>query len=162
MMDERDISLVLRVAQQWPVSRLCIARSDPTLEPFVVPIVQIAARGVIWSPIDGKPKRRGAQPLRLKLVADNPNAALLFDDYQDDWTRLWWIRVAVKAEVTNLTAHPLERDLRESFRSKYPQYHDTPVFVEPATAIRFTVTGISIWAASGRDALESEFPSAGS
>ena len=150
-----DVELALRIARQWPVARLSVSR--PPREPFAIPLVQVVIGDRIWSPIDGKPKRSAQEPLRLRLLRANPQATLLFDDYQDDWSQLWWVRLTVEAVVVALDGDDPRNELERSFRSKYPQYRHTPLFVTPSSAIRFTVTDVSIWAAGGRAALESRF-----
>jgi PPOX class probable F420-dependent enzyme len=49
---------------------------------------------------DEKPKRRPARELRrLRNLHENPRAALVVDDYDDDWTRLAWVLVRGPTQV---------------------------------------------------------------
>ena len=48
--------------------------------------------------VDQKPKRtRDLQ--RLKNIAGDPRVSLLADRYDDDWSRLWWVRVDGMARI---------------------------------------------------------------
>ena len=43
--------------------------------------------------VDHKPKTT-RDLKRLRNIADNPHVAVLTDRYDDDWSRLWWVRAA--------------------------------------------------------------------
>lgn len=46
---------------------------------------------------------------------------MLIDHYEDDWSRLWWVRLRGRARV-------VDRDERavELLAAKYAQYHEQP------------------------------------
>jgi PPOX class probable F420-dependent enzyme len=46
---------------------------------------------MIYSAVDAKPKR-SARLQRLANVASEPRCSLLVDHYEDDWSKLWWVR----------------------------------------------------------------------
>ncbi len=51
-------------------------------------------------PIDEKTKRSRPENLkRVKNIQENPNVALLIDEYNEDWTRLYFIMIQEKASV---------------------------------------------------------------
>ncbi|CAM4262147.1 PPOX class probable F420-dependent enzyme, family [Mycobacterium basiliense] len=102
---------------QSRVARL--ATITPEGIPHVVPVVFAVARDCIFTAVDGKPK--STQRLRrLSNVASHPEASVLVDRYDDDWTQLWWVRADGVAAVHHdgeamHTGHRL-------LRAKYPQY----------------------------------------
>ena len=134
---------VEQLLDRWPVARL--ATIGPRDRPHQVPIVFARVGGVIWSSIDGKPKRSGT-PIRIENIRRNPNVSLLFDQYDADWTRLWWLRVDGAARV----AEGKDDEARAAFsalRAKYPQYADTPISSAEAQLIRIEVRDVRSWRA---------------
>src|SRR5262245_47994613 len=75
-----------------------LATIDSRGDPHLVPIVFARVGGVLWSPVDGKPKRR-TDLTRLENVAAHPRVSLLIDHYDDNWRALWWIRIDGDAQV---------------------------------------------------------------
>ncbi len=99
------------------VGYLATVRSDAS--PHIVPIVFALEADLIYSIADPKPKR-GPDLLRLRNIAAQPAVSLLVDEYDEDWERLWWVRVDGTARVTEAGA---ERDLAiRLLVAKYPQY----------------------------------------
>jgi PPOX class probable F420-dependent enzyme len=91
--------------------------------PHVVPCTFALHEGRIYTAVDAKPKRTQ----RLKRLANlraHPHASLLVDHYEEDWARLWWIRVDGPAGEVLDTAER-QRALA-ALAAKYPQYRDTP------------------------------------
>ncbi|GGM49731.1 TIGR03668 family PPOX class F420-dependent oxidoreductase [Dactylosporangium sucinum] len=68
-----------------------LATVSPAGRPHVVPIVFAVAGDVVYHGVDAKPKRHTTLR-RVTNLAANPRAALLVDHYDDDWSRLWWVR----------------------------------------------------------------------
>lgn len=102
------------------VARLATASRDA--RPHLVPITFATRDDVIVTAIDHKPK--GTRNLRrLRNIAENPAVAVLADQYDDDWSRLWWARADGIAEVTEGANHP---DLVAALIEKYPQYRQHP------------------------------------
>jgi PPOX class probable F420-dependent enzyme len=66
--------------------------------PHVVPVCFALVRGRVYTAVDGKPKATRALK-RLDNVAANGRASLLVDHYEEDWSRLWWVRVDGPARV---------------------------------------------------------------
>lgn len=124
-----------------PVARLATLRPDGA--PHLVPIVFARAAGALWSPVDGKPKR-GAALARLGHVRAEPRVAVLLDAYEDDWSRLWWLRVDGEATVVEVAVPPAEAALRR----KYPQYASTPLFAAGPCWLRIAPRRIATWCAS--------------
>ena len=99
------------------VAYLATVRTDE--RPHLVPIVFAIEGDALYSIADPKPKR-GLELLRFRNIAANPAVSLLVDAYDEDWQRLWWVRVDGVARVVD--AGP-ERDLAiELLLARYPQY----------------------------------------
>lgn len=86
------------------LSRLAVARvghlatTRPNGDPHIVPAT-FAIDGVrIVTAIDHKPKRTGMLQ-RLSNIQANPVASFLVDQYSEDWTALWWVRVDGHATI---------------------------------------------------------------
>jgi PPOX class probable F420-dependent enzyme len=104
-----------------PVARLATVTPDgrPHLVPVCFALLATGDRDVIVSGTDEKPKR-SLSLQRLRNLRANPAAALIVDHYEDDWTRVWWVRVDGRGRV--LDDGP-ERDAAiDALREKYVQY----------------------------------------
>jgi PPOX class probable F420-dependent enzyme len=129
----------------WPVARLATLGPDRT--PHIVPIVFARVGPHLWSPIDGKPKSEGALA-RVTHLRDVPRVSVLIDHYDNDWQRLWWIRVDGSACAVfpgDPERHPDAGPATARLRNKYPQYATTPLFRGVPTLIRVRITGIRSW-----------------
>ena len=110
-----------RLVSPAPVARLATVRRDG--HPHVVPVCFVITEDVVYSAVDGKPKRhRHLQ--RLSNVRATGTASLLVDEYDDDWSRLWWVRLDGRARLVDNTAEA-ERAIH-ALSDKYPQYRDQP------------------------------------
>lgn len=100
--------------------------------PHLVPVVFAVEGQTIYTAVDGKPK--STQRLRrLANIAAEARVSLLVDHYDDDWTRLWWVRADGRAEVH---AQGPERDFaRAALRAKYAQYQSVSMD-GPVIAVR--------------------------
>jgi PPOX class probable F420-dependent enzyme len=99
-----------------------LATVGPGGAPHLVPFCFVLAGEVLYSAVDHKPKRT-ANLRRLANAAAEPRVCVLVDHYEDDWSRLWWVRLDARAE--RLEPGPeVERALAE-LAVKYPQYRET-------------------------------------
>jgi PPOX class probable F420-dependent enzyme len=103
------------------VARLATVRPDGA--PHIVPVCFAVAAGTIYTAVDGKPKRT-PDLARLANIAAEPRVALLADRYDDDWTRLWWVRVDGTARL--VTGAGERRRALAALRTAYPQYAEAP------------------------------------
>ncbi len=105
-----------------PVARL--ATVTPDGPPHIVPIVFAVAESMIYTAVDGKPKTT-KRLRRLANIEANPRVSILVDQYDDDWSRLWWVR----ADGIAATHHddPVYARGCELLRAKYPQYQYVPL-----------------------------------
>ena len=90
--------------------------------PHLVPVVFAMPEGsgdMLYTAVDAKPKST-RRLRRLANIAHNPAVSLLVDHYDDDWTRLWWVRADGDAAV-----HHSGEEMATGYallRAKYPQY----------------------------------------
>jgi PPOX class probable F420-dependent enzyme len=136
------------ILERWPVAVLTTLSARG--HPHAVPIVFARARGALWSPIDGKPKR-GGELARIRHVRRDPRVSLLVSHYEQDWSLLWWLRVDGEAEIRTASApHPGadEAAALDALRRKYPQYQQVPVLGADALLVRIAVTARRSWCAS--------------
>lgn len=116
-----------------------LATADGQGRPRVVPIV-FAVRGtVVVTAVDRKPKQT-TELRRLRDIEANGRVSLLVDHYDEDWTRLWWVRADGEARVLrgDAATEPLQW-----LAEKYPQYLTQP---PTGPAIRIDVTTWLGWA----------------
>ena len=142
---ELERAAVERILAEWPVARL--ATLSPDGAPQLVPIVFAQSAGALWSPIDGKPKREG-ELARVRNIRRDPRVCLLLDEYDADWSRLWWLRLDGRAELVAAAA-PAARAAAEALRAKYPRYASgvTPLTRGEPQLIRIAIERSSSWRA---------------
>jgi PPOX class probable F420-dependent enzyme len=101
------------------VARLATVRPDGT--PHLVPICfALVADGTrIVSAVDEKPKSSPALQ-RLDNIRANPAVTLLVDHYEENWGRVWWVRVDGRGRVVD--DGPQRDEAGAALRSKYEQY----------------------------------------
>jgi PPOX class probable F420-dependent enzyme len=98
---------------------------------------------VFYSAIDRKPKRVAPSRLaRLKNIKETPQVALLVDQYDEDWTRLWYVLVRGEAELVSASAE--HKRAIQRLRAKYPQY-DADMIADDAPVLRITPVRITAW-----------------
>ena len=141
-----DEAALERVLNDWPVGILSVTR--PNDAPWSCPIVFVPSDGVLYSPVDGKPKSGGALA-RLNHIAREGKATLLLERYETDWQSLWWIRLSVDAEVITPAEH--EHPAVYALRRKYQQYETTPVLGDRPALVRLTIRAIAAWAAGAHN-----------
>lgn len=137
---ELSNSKIRSLLDHAPVARLATVNPDGT--PHLVPIVFVVVGDLIYSPIDGKPKRDG-RLARVRNLEANPRAALLIDHYDDDWSKLCWLRIDVEAAVVPATTAAVA-----ALKAKYPQYATTPVVTTAARLLEMRALRRIAWAAA--------------
>jgi PPOX class probable F420-dependent enzyme len=120
-----------------------LATIDVTQAPHMVPICFSYDGSVFYTAIDRKPKNvPPAQLTRLKHIRMNRKVALLIDEYDEDWDRLWYVLVRGEAELIS-TAAEHEHALAQ-LQAKYPQYR-SGMLADDAPIVRITPLRISTW-----------------
>ena len=103
------------------VARLATTDSDG--RPHLVPIVFAFDGGTLYTAVDRKRKR--SQTLRrIENARARPDVTILVDEYDEDWTSLWWIRLRGRARVLD-DGEERARALA-LLAAKYAQYHEEP------------------------------------
>lgn len=116
-----------------------LATADAAGRPHVIPICYALIENTVYFTIDEKPKKTPAAKLkRLANLKENPQAALVVDHYDDDWSQLGWVMVQGRADVL---AAGDEHDLAQaSLRARYPQLAAMRIEHLPVVAVRIDHT----------------------
>lgn len=118
------------------VARLATVSADGL--PHIVPVTFALSGDTVVMAVDHKPKST-RNLKRLKNIAANSHVSLLADEYKEDWTQLWWVRV-------DGTAHVLDDPEAVGWLvSKYEQYQDNP---PEGPAIRVHINTVTSWSFS--------------
>jgi PPOX class probable F420-dependent enzyme len=119
-----------------------LATTDPDGRPHLVPIVFAIEGETLYSAVDRKPKR-SSRLRRIENARTRPDVTILVDHYEEDWTRLWWVRLRGRARVLD------EGDERERalalLTQKYAQYRSDP---PDGPVLAVDVTDVRDWSAS--------------
>ena len=124
---------------------------QPRLVPICFVLLGAATAARVYSPLDDKPKA-SADPRDLARVRDllaRPAATLLVDRWSEDWDRLGWLRLDVRATIVE----PGDRGDRgegddhasvvTALRAKYPQYERH--HLESRPILRFEIERVIAW-----------------
>ena len=122
--------------EQARVARL--ATVDASGRPHVVPICFALEGDTLYTAVDEKPKR-SRRLKRLANIEANPHVEVLIDHYEEDWSRLWWVRLRGIARIVE-DPHAVE-----VLAAKYPQYRQQP---PKGPVIAVAVEERSEWTAS--------------
>ena len=141
-------SMRLETLPGWAGELLATARVarlayvDDGDHPRVLPVTFAIADGLVWSAIDDKPKR-SAEPARIRYLERRPEAALLVDVYDDDWSRLAWVQLLGRIEIVPVDSSP---EAMEALAAKYGPYAArTP----PGPLLRLSVERALHWRSAG-------------
>ena len=88
-------------------------------KPHIVPFVFALDGDTIYFAVDAKPKTT-TNLKRLKNIAANPAVSVLADHYEDDWSKLWWVRADGTARV--VTDSEEARHATDLLANRYAQY----------------------------------------
>ena len=104
-----------------------------------MPVVFALAGRTLVVPIDAVKAKRHPRLQRLRNLERDSRCVLLVDEYVDDWSQLWWVRVHAEAAEIPITGSQLAL-----LASRYPQYRRPAPLVG---AILLTPSEVSGWAA---------------
>ena len=98
-----------------------LATVGPDGRPHVVPICFVLDGETLYTAVDEKPKTtRRLQ--RLRDIEANPEVCVLIDHYEEDWSRLWWVRLRGTARIVeDERALPLLVQKYEQYRREPPR-----------------------------------------
>jgi PPOX class probable F420-dependent enzyme len=97
-----------------------LATVSPDGRPHVVPICFALDGDTLYTAVDEKPKSM-RRLRRLANIEANPNVEVVIDHWDEDWSRLWWVRLSGRARVVDQDVRALEL-----LQAKYAQYRDAP------------------------------------
>ena len=128
-------------AELAPVARL--ATVDAEGRPHLVPCCFALDGDIAYSVVDHKPKRSTALR-RLDNIRSHPSVSLLVDHYEDDCTRLWWVRLDGTARI--IDDGPEHASAIVLLCAKYPQYRATP---PSGAVVAIDVVACRSWSGTG-------------
>ncbi|MGH3321767.1 MAG: pyridoxamine 5'-phosphate oxidase family protein [Streptosporangiaceae bacterium] len=86
----------------------------------LVPIVFALDGDTLYSATDA-----GSRPVkRLRNLARDPRVTVLFDDYDEDWAAIWWVRL--RGTGRSVDEGPERERARQLLGAKYPQFGGDP------------------------------------
>ncbi|HYB00976.1 MAG TPA: TIGR03668 family PPOX class F420-dependent oxidoreductase [Ktedonobacteraceae bacterium] len=134
--------------QMQRVARL--ATADLEGHPHIVPVCFAYDGSHFYIPLDEKPKKVHESKLRrVRNILARHEASLLFDQYDDDWTRLGYVLVHGQAGLIQ-TDDSLHAQALALLRERYVQYRSMPL--EEHAVIMVTPDSVTSWGpAIGRD-----------
>jgi PPOX class probable F420-dependent enzyme len=126
-----------------------LATANRNGEPHVVPVCYACVHGDIYFVCDEKPKRAGPKHLkRLTNLRENPRAALVVDDYDEDWSKLAYLLVHLVAEIVT---DPQEYAAALiALRRRYAPYIRMELQADTNPIVRLRPTSAHFWSAAPR------------
>lgn len=112
-------------------------------EPHLVPITFALDDDEIVTAVDHKPKRT-TRLQRLRNIESNSRVSVLADHYEDDWSRLWWVRADGMGRVIGPGTEE-HGDAVGRLAERYEQYRERP---PEGPAIAISVSRWSGWRSS--------------
>ena len=109
----------------------------------IVPVTFVVDRDTWYSPTDAGPR----PPRRLRNLERDPRVTILIDTYDEDWARVWWVRLRGQGRIADEPAEP-ER-ARRMLIDKYPQFVNAPSDEGSGPIMAVAITDWSAWAYSG-------------
>lgn len=131
--------------------RAVLGTIAPDGRPRLVPICFVLALGepVLYSPLDDKPKR-STDPLALARIRDihaDPRVTILADRWDEDWSRLAWLRCDATASLRPPSAAG-HGDIVATLRAKYPPY--VTHHLEDRPLVRIEIAKVTSWGLGDR------------
>jgi PPOX class probable F420-dependent enzyme len=122
-----------------------LATLEAKRRPHIVPVCFAYDGKLFYTAIDKKPKRVTRERLaRLRNIRAESRVALLIDEYDEDWTQLWYILIRGNAKLIPKSAHKEHAWAVRKLRAKYPQYAQG-MLADDAPIIRITPERTTSW-----------------
>lgn len=134
MVESIDNNYIQSLANDARVARLATIDFEEA-RPHIVPVVFVFDGEAYYIPIDKKPKTDPKRLRRIRNIQKNPNVALLIDEYDDDWSKLFFVMIQGKGsligefvendDVVERKCNSYRYSLKNAQRlllEKYPQY----------------------------------------
>ncbi|MGH2534137.1 MAG: TIGR03668 family PPOX class F420-dependent oxidoreductase [Thermomicrobiales bacterium] len=130
-----------------------LATADKQGNPYAVPVcyavLETPDGPVIVSALDQKPKSRPLERLRrVQNILTRPEAALIVDDYAEDWDRLAFVQLRGGARLID-PGQPGHQEAVGALRVKYPQY--ARMAIDAAPVIWIETLSASSWRSDRED-----------
>jgi PPOX class probable F420-dependent enzyme len=133
---------VRRFIQSHHVARLATAGKDG--QPHVIPFCYAFDGSRVYFVVDEKPKRQTGKPLkRIRNMLENPQVALVIDDYTEDWSQLAYVLVSGRASIVE--AEDEYHQVLGLLRERYPQYRSMTLTFPQNAMVRITPSKIHAW-----------------
>jgi PPOX class probable F420-dependent enzyme len=116
-----------------------LATVDHAGAPHVVPLCFVLHGETLYWAVDQKPKA-SRDVKRLSNIRVNAAAQVVVDHYEEDWTKIWWVRLTGRARV--LEDGPEAGRAMALLAGKFSQYRDQP---PQGPAVAIDVTRWSSW-----------------
>ena len=100
VVDNHNNSYIQSIVDNARVARLATI-DFKVAKPHIVPVVFAFDGKFYYIPLDKKPKKE-TDPKRLRRVRNiqaNPNVALLIDEYNENWSKLFFVMVQGKGSL---------------------------------------------------------------
>jgi len=110
--------------------------------PHIVPVCFVIDEQTLYFAVDSKPKRT-TNLKRLRNIAANPAVSILVDHYEDDWTRLWWVRIDGDARVVTDDA-----EKPKALRLLSARYSQDRTNVPAGPVVSIAIGAMTGWSAS--------------
>ena len=120
-------------------ARAQLATADAEGRPHIVPVTYAVDGDRVYIAVDSKPKS-SLNLKRLRNILENEAVALLVDVYDDDWSKLWWVRADGTARI--LTEEADRSGPLGLLQGRYRQYVED---VPQGAVIMATITRWSGW-----------------
>jgi PPOX class probable F420-dependent enzyme len=141
----------MRIEITEPIHRFILSRvvarlatADGKGQPHVIPFCYAFDGERFYFVVDEKPKRQTGKPLkRIRNLLENPQVALVIDDYSDDWTQLAYVMVRGAAQL--VTDEAEYADALELLRARYPQYRVMTLQFPQNTMVRIVPEKVIAW-----------------
>jgi PPOX class probable F420-dependent enzyme len=101
-----------------------------------VPVVFALYGFQIVLPIDTLKGKRHTRLTRLDNIRRDPRCVLLVDEYREDWSQLWWVRVHARAEEA-----PVTDELVACLATRYQAYGQPGALASAMLLVPELVTG---------------------
>lgn len=120
-----------------------LATSDADGHPHIVPVCYAFDGTRFYTPLDEKPKRVNESRLqRVRNIEARHEAALLIDQYDDDWSHLGYVLVRGRAELLQ-PEDSLHARALVLLRERYIQYRT--MALEMHAVIVITPDSVTSW-----------------
>jgi PPOX class probable F420-dependent enzyme len=130
--------------------RAVLSTIDSAGRPRLVPICFVldATDPIVFTPLDDKPKRvaRPHDLARVRDIVADPRVSILVDQWDEDWTRLAWLRCSGRATLVEADGSPTFTGIIGALRAKYPQYETQSIDERPL--LRIVIERVTAWSAA--------------